>query len=88
MQMTQLRKLSTSIDSIIDFWFVCANQISGYHILLMKNLLNQHILKEVNGHRKKVKADALYVDKLLKPAADDHSAYMAEHDIITHFSKI
>lgn len=51
------------------------------------DLLNGEILKEVNGHRKKAKADPLYCDPLLKPAADDHSAYMAKHNKLTHFQK-
>lgn len=86
MQMTQLKNLLLAQILFLTYGVSAQTKFPG-STSFDENLLNQHILKEVNGHRKKVKADALYIDDLLKPAADDHSAYMAEHDILTHFQK-
>lgn len=51
------------------------------------DVLNEYILKEVNRYRKKAKVAPLYNEPLLNSAAKDHSDYMSEKDMITHFQK-
>jgi len=51
------------------------------------NVLNEHILKEVNALRTKAKVDSLTNETLLKPASEDHVAYMSENEKMNHFQK-
>lgn len=50
-------------------------------------LLNEHVLKEVNKLRKKVKSGALVNEKALSFPAEDHAKYMAAKQKLTHFER-
>jgi len=51
------------------------------------DLLNEHILKEVNKLRKKVKVDALVNEKALAAPAKDHVIYISVKKKLTHFQR-
>ena len=50
-------------------------------------LLNTHILNEVNLLRQTAKTPPLSNQILLKPASEDHASYMLDHEKTTHFQK-
>lgn len=49
--------------------------------------LNAYITIEVNKLREKRKVDTLNYEPLLRNAAQDHSQYMLEKDVLTHYQK-
>lgn len=71
---------------LFSFLFFAQDKAINYSDL-DSELLNEFILEEVNALRKKAKVKPLVNETLLKPAANDHSGYMLNNRVLTHYQK-
>ena len=84
-------KIKYTLLFLISYLILIGN-ISGQIILpndseIDLELLNTHILNEVNLLRQTAKTPPLSNQILLKPASEDHASYMLDHEKTTHFQK-
>lgn len=68
--------------------FLTFPSISAQELIIDYNQLSDEVLKQINSHRKILKLDELKEDAILFKAAQDHSIYMNEKNILSHEQKV
>jgi uncharacterized protein YkwD len=58
--------------------------VSAQDLIIDYNQLSDEVLKQINSHRKTLKIGELKEDPILFKAAQDHSIYMNEENILSH----